>query len=120
MPGGEYLTVWDWSPDGKKLAGTFVGAGALAVGYYSFETGAYEKLGEVPSHVQPMWLPDSRRFVFTEGGKAFITDIRTKKTRELLSRPPDLIRNVAVSRDGKYLYFTLQTSQSDIWLLDLT
>jgi len=49
----------------------------------SFDTGRYEKLAEY--YDLPMWLPDSRRFVFSHEGKAFIADIETKKVREMFS-----------------------------------
>jgi hypothetical protein len=39
--------------------------------------------------------------------------------RELISRPPEQIRSVAVSRDGHLLYYTLLSTESDIWLLNL-
>jgi hypothetical protein len=37
----------------------------------------------------------------------------------MFSRPPQQVRSVAVSRDGKLLYYTLFSSESDIWLLEL-
>ncbi len=114
---GERFVVWDWSPDGKKLAGTFDGPNGMGVGYYSFETGRYEKVADL--NVLPYWLPDSRRFVFANEGKAYIADTATKKVHELLARPPEQIRSVLISRDGLLLYYTLSSSESDIWLLNL-
>jgi TolB protein len=113
----DFFVSWDWSPDGKKLGGTFSGSSGVGIGYFSFETGRYEKLGEYDA--QPMWLPDSRRFTFTHDGKVFIANIETKKIRELFPRPSEQIRSAAISRDGRLLYYTLFTSESDIWLLDL-
>jgi serine/threonine protein kinase len=114
---GDYFVVWDWSPDGKKLAGTFSGTSGIGVGFYSFETGRYEKVADFDA--LPFWLPDSRRFVFANEGKAYLADTSTKKVRELLARPPEQIRSVAVSRDGRLLYYTLLSTESDIWLLNL-
>lgn len=119
----DYFVAWDWSPDGKKLGGTFSGLGpqsrissATGIGYYSFETKRYEKLADFDA--QPMWLPDSRRFVFAHKGKAYIADTNTKKVRELSSQLLD-VRSIAVSRDGRLLYYTQFSSESDIWLLEL-
>jgi Tol biopolymer transport system component len=66
-----------------------------------------------------MWLPDSRRFVFVHAGKVFLANTETKKVREFYSHQPEEIRSAAVSRDGHLLYYTLFSSESDIWLLDL-
>jgi Tol biopolymer transport system component/predicted Ser/Thr protein kinase len=110
------FVVWDWSPDGKKLAGFFEGR-SPGLGYYSFETNRYERLAGVSA--LPMWLPDSQRFVYTYEGKAFIADIGSKKTRELFARQPDQVRALAVSHDGQLIYYTVASAESDIWLLDL-
>jgi len=66
-----------------------------------------------------MWLPDSTRFVFTFGNKAYIGNIKTRRVREVFSSPEHEIRSVNVSRDGAMLYFTIYSSESDVWLLDL-
>lgn len=110
------FVVWDWSPDGKKLAGTFSGSG-VGIGYFSFETNRYEKVADLDA--QPWWLPDSRRLVFAREGKAFLADTVTKKLREIISRQPEHIRSVAVSRDNRLLYYTVLSSENDIWLLSL-
>jgi Tol biopolymer transport system component len=108
---------WDWSPDGKKLSGAFAGS-QTSIGYYSFETRRYEVVANFDA--APMWLSDSRRFVFAQGDSAFIADTETKETRELFSRPGEQIRGADVSRDDRLLYFTVHSSESDIWLLDLS
>lgn len=113
----DHFVAWDWSADGKKLCGQFTGSSGDGSGYYSFETKRYEKVTDYPS--QPMWLPDSRRFIFSREGKALIADTETKKMREIFSPSREHIRAVAVSRDAQLLYFTLSSSESDIWLLEL-
>lgn len=114
---GDFFGAWDSSPDGKKLAGTFAGTGGKGFGYYSFETGKYERVAEV--YALPYWLPDSRRIVYAYEGKAYIADAVTKKSREILARPSEQIRSVRVSRDGTLLYYTLHSSENDVWLLNL-
>jgi serine/threonine protein kinase len=110
------FVVWDWSPDGKKLAGLFEGRGA-GIGYYSFETKRYERITE--TETLPSWLPDSRRMIFMKDDKAVIANSVTKKLHELLSRQPEQIRSVGVSRDSHLLYYTVLSAESDIWLLNL-
>jgi dipeptidyl aminopeptidase/acylaminoacyl peptidase len=67
----------------------------------------------------PNWLADSSRFIFTFNNKVYLGDIKTKRVREVFTSPDYEIRSVDVSRDGAVLYFTLYSSESDIWLLDL-
>jgi serine/threonine protein kinase len=109
---------WDWSPDGEKLAGRYVQHdGKFGVGYYSFKTKEYIKLTEDLIGF-PLWLPNSRQIVFTSHGKIFILDTETKNVRELFSIANEDIDSVNVSFDGKLLYFTVASSESNIWLLD--
>ncbi len=113
---GGFFRVWDWSPDGTKLAGFFDTATGPGIGYYSFKTGKYERITDF--NAIPRWLPDSRRFIFERNGRPMMAEIDTKKIREILPGITDRIRNIAVSRDGKLLYYTTMQSESDIWLLD--
>ena len=110
------FVVWDWSPDGQKLAIQFGGSQA-GVGYYSFATRRYERVSSMES--LPAWLPDSRRFLFTYHDAVFLADIETKQTRELLPRTTEPIHSVAASKDGHLLYFTVASTENDIWMLDL-
>ena len=107
------FVVWDWSSDGKKLLGTFSNG---KVAYYSFETNRYEVVADAGA---PMWLPDSTRFISSYRGKAFIGDIFTKRVREIFALDESQIRSIAISRDAKLIYFSVYSSESDIWMLDL-
>ncbi len=66
-----------------------------------------------------MWLPDSRRLVFSHEGKIHIADTMTKVVKPLLTEPMPHVRSVVVSRDGSLLYYTVFSSESDVWMLDL-
>lgn len=107
------FVAWDWSPDGTKLVGHFTGG----MGYFSFATNRYEML--LNYEAIPMWLPDSRRVIFASEGKAFVVDSVTKKVRELFGAEPYQIRSVGVSKDGRLIYYTAFSTESDIWMLDL-
>jgi len=113
---GYRFSAWDWSPDGQKLVGTFSGQ-ILHVGYFSLQTNRYEKVAQGGGF--PMWLADSNRFIFLDNNKAYVADIRTKRVRELFDRGNENIGGLGVSTDGELLYFTVSSSESDIWLLDL-
>ena len=114
-PDNQRFIAWDWSPDGKKLIGSL--SGPTVIGYYSFETNQYEKLTEFGSSA--MWLPDSTRFVFRLDKTLYIGDLKTKRVREVFSTDENEIRGVDISPDGELLYYTIYSSESDIWLLDL-
>ena len=118
-PDVERMVVWDWSPDGKKLAGVLAKGAARHIGYFSLESGQYTIV--VPNEASvPSWLPDSRYLIYSEGGKVFIADSESGSVRQLFENPLVDIRSPFISRDGKLLYFTAATNESDIWMLDLT
>lgn len=110
------FVVWDWSPDGAKLAIQFGGAQA-GTGYYSFATSRYEIISKVES--SPSWLPDSRRLIFAHDDGVFLADTEKKDVRKIFTRPFEQVHSASVSRDGRLLYFTELSTESDIWLLDL-
>lgn len=112
-----FFRAWDWSPDGKTLAGV-ESSSDQRITIYSLETGLFERITDF--FAIPRWLPDSRRLIFERDGKAMIAEIDTKKTRFVFPEIKDKIRNIAISRDGKTLYYTTRQSESDIWLLDLS
>lgn len=116
MSDGRFFRIWDWSPDGKKLAGFIERNGGI--GSYSFETGTFQTLTDYNSI--PRWLPDNRRIVFVNDGRAMLGDVQTGSVREFLPQIKDQLRNITVSPDGKLLYYTAVSSESDIWLMDLT
>lgn len=116
---GFRIVVWDWSADGKKLAGVIAEGDRRHIGYYSLDTNEYKIVVE-DTQAAPSWLPDSRRLVYSDGHTIHITDIETLETKELFSNPLVDIRSPFVSRDGKLLYYTAGNAESDIWLLDLT
>ncbi|HXQ73926.1 MAG TPA: protein kinase [Pyrinomonadaceae bacterium] len=119
-PDNQRFLVWDWSPDGKRVIGNLSGPPS-AVASFSFETNQYEKLTDFGGEFGggAMWLPDSTRFVFFHSNKLYLGDVKTKRVREVFSSGENEIRSVDVSSDGKLLYFSLYSSESDIWLLDL-
>jgi len=115
-PDKQNFFAWDWSRDGKRLIGNLGGATPF-VGVYSFETNDYQKLAEFGE--SPKWLPDSTRFLFYSNDTVYIGDIKTKRVREVFKSEEDEIRSADISAGGEVLYFTIYSSESDIWLLDL-
>ena len=85
---------------------------------YSFSTKTYSRVtsfGEWPA-----WLPDSRRLIFKDGGKNFwLLDTASKETRKIYSGGRDVLGPPRLTRDGRSVFFTRRTTESDIWLLTL-
>lgn len=86
---------------------------------YSFETQSYTRL--TSSGMDPIWLSDSRRLLFLDQGRIHLVDSETKRQHEVLSIAPREIalRGFAISRDHRRIYFSLPTTNADVWLLTL-
>jgi Tol biopolymer transport system component len=115
-PDNQRFVAWDWSPDGKRVIGNLSGPPSV-VATYSFGTNQYEKLTQFGTGA--MWLPDSTRFVFVFNNKVYLGDVKTQRVREILSSSENEIRSVDISPDGKLVYYSVYSSESDIWMMDL-
>jgi len=116
----ELFVANDWSRDGKKLAGFQMDRGdpdRQGVAVYRFDSGAVKRVAEFGSF--PRWLSDSRRLVFSHRDRIYLADVESGKVRELASVSPDEIEwAVGVSGDDRRIYFTLISTEADIWLAD--
>ena len=114
------FVCWDWSPDGKKLAGTVHEGDKKTLGIFDLEKRAYRLFIENDGDYLPAWLPDSRHLVYSTGREILILDTETAKLRLVTSNFTMQLRSPFVSRNGNWLYYTAHTAESDIWLFDLT
>jgi len=117
---GEYFDSWSWSPDGKHLAGNAIDAiikdAHEGVVIYTPDRGTYEKLTDFG--VQPNWLPDGRRLVFTFQEKLYLLDRVTRKTRLLFSvPPPEYLQWPRSTKDA--IYFMRTINEADIWMMEI-
>jgi Tol biopolymer transport system component len=104
-----------WSSDGRKLAAGTGGRGGIFI--YTFETRQYEKLKD--SGAYPLWLNDNRRLLFYDGQTLFLMDSQTKRVREVLNVSPNRVEYTTLSRDNRWIYYTLVSAESDLWLMSL-
>ena len=110
-----------WSPDGRWLAGELSAEeGSSGIVLYSFASGELVRLTDFGWF--PRWLNDSRRLIFQSGDSTksslFIVDRESGDVRELY-RPRDAAAEwVAISQDGRTIFFTRTSAESDIWVLD--
>lgn len=111
-----------WSPDGAWLAGQFEQDGARGIGVISLASGVLTRLTEFGWF--PEWLPDSRRILFAGGepieGKLHLVDRITHETREIYAPEGASATLPSISMDGKNIFYTHRTQDSDIWLADFS
>lgn len=115
-----------WSPDGRTLAGMQASPGQFGgmqvvpqsgIVIYSLVTQTYEKLTDFGQG--PFWLSDNRRLLFYRDDKIYLVDSQSKRVREVFSIAPRRFRGFVVSRDNRLIYFSIETTEADIWLMTL-
>jgi Tol biopolymer transport system component/tRNA A-37 threonylcarbamoyl transferase component Bud32 len=108
-----------WSPNGRKLAGTrrHTSLNVTGILSYSFDSKQYDLLADYGDY--PVWLSDSRRLLFMRGGQASILDSESKKSHEVMSVAPQRFQSLGLSKDNRVIYYSLTTTESDIWLMTL-
>jgi Tol biopolymer transport system component/predicted Ser/Thr protein kinase len=110
---------WSWSPDGKRLAGwqfraDHPGSGIVV---YSFADARYERLTDRGTN--PVWLNDNRRLLYINMGKMYLLDSRSGETRDLYSVEPNNFTRFTLSRDNRRIYYSLFSTEANLWLLSL-
>lgn len=113
--------AWSWSPDGTKLAGRQAMRGeasAFGIRVFSLGSGRVAQLTDFGD--RPFWLSDNRRLLFTDEQAIYLVDEETKKVTELLSVEPDRIQRATVSHDDRAFYLSIETAESDVWVLTAT
>jgi Tol biopolymer transport system component len=110
-----------WSADDRWLAGILhspYGARVPGIVLYSLTDRRYVRVtdrGEDPS-----WLSDSRRLLYWDGGKLFLLDTQSRRSRQVLATPPGFkYEDLSLSPDDRVLYLVRRTDEGSIWLLTL-
>jgi Tol biopolymer transport system component/tRNA A-37 threonylcarbamoyl transferase component Bud32 len=117
FPGeGQIFNGWNWSPDGHMLAGFLNRDNGIAI--YSLGSRSFRKL--TGHGADPVWLSDSRRLLFLDGGKIHLLDSASGSTRELVSVMPEEVarRGFAVSPDDRQIYFSVSTTEANLWKIE--
>lgn len=113
---GQLFNGWSWSPDGRMLAGFLNQNDAIAI--YSLESGTFRRLTGFGS--DPVWLSDGRTLLFHNKGKIYETSTDSgEEAREVASVAPEEIarRGFAVSPDDRQVYFSVTSTEADVWML---
>lgn len=106
-----------WSPDGTRVAG-FANRPGTGIVVYSVASRAYEEITR--SGTGPVWLPDSRRLLFGNGGNLMIVEVATKTTKLVFSSPRETLSAPELSPGAREIYVIITDPQSDIVLAKLT
>ena len=115
----KWFSAGSWSPDGRRLAGWQQRDGVFSTGLFLFslESQQYEQLTDFG--YWPVWLSDNRRLLANFFNKLSVVDSQSKKVHDVLSVAPNVIQRFTLSRDNRQIYFSLQTTEADIWLMTL-
>jgi serine/threonine protein kinase/WD40 repeat protein len=115
------MSFWprDWSSDGRMLAGNWRKRlnDQSVVGLYSLPSHRFEPLNM--SGAALAFLNDNRRLLFRQNEKIFLVDSHTKKYYEAFNTFPHKLLQFTLSRDNRWLYYSLEQTEADIWLLSL-
>ena len=120
---GGTLKPSDWSRDGRWLSGYVIGSTGEPDGQGILDVTANRawRLNQDSRSYDVAWMPDNRRVAyFTNRGALVMQDVVSRERREIAARlanPPDLLGSIAVSPDGRTLYYGATQSQANIWLL---
>ena len=109
--------AFSWSPDGRKLGG-WINSPIEHTGIlvYTFETNAFERITNFGS--RPVWLHDNRRLLFRDAGKLFLVNSETKKFQQIDLHSPLTVAEYGLTEDGRTLYYTLDSVEADVWVLN--
>jgi Tol biopolymer transport system component len=112
-----------WSPDGKWLSATWVSASGEPGGVASYDLTARRayRLSEDRGIWAAPFLPDGRRIVyFTTNSELVIVDVLPGKRRVIpVTLPLPAAREaIAVSPDGRTIYYGAQRTESNVWKVE--
>ncbi len=103
-----------WSPDGRRLAGTFEAAGVVL---YDFTSRGFERLNGRGN--SPVWL-DNRRLLYLDGGTVFSLDRVSRESHVVMSPPgSSSFLGMTLSPDHRTLYVVRGADEGDIWMVTI-
>jgi Tol biopolymer transport system component len=114
-----------WSPDGERIVGVVRQPdGSSSARIYTLATRQYS---EIPGEwvrgalgPWPVWLADGRRLALRSPSGVAVVDFETGAGRLLIpAKGPVAERNVAVSRDNRWITYSETGIEGDIWIAEL-
>jgi serine/threonine protein kinase len=111
---GDFLPT-SWSADGRRLAGAYRPGRGIVI--YDMATRRYTAPVE---GIFTTWLRDGRLLI-TTGLKLVLLDPSNGRTTELYAaNPGDNLLRVSASADNRTIVFLKVTTESDIWMAEIT
>lgn len=111
-----WVMAMSWTKDASRLAASrysfYVDSTGILV--YDLLNDRYDELSD--TGIDPFWLADDRRLIYSDQGRLFLLDTVTRKKSEVISVAPDDIQLFAVSPDDRAIYMTVKRNEADIWL----
>lgn len=83
--GYSYCTKPSWSPDGRKVAFNIREVGTFQVAVIDLTTNATRVVAGGDDARDPVWGPDSRHLLFTQGGSLMMLDVQTARKINLIN-----------------------------------
>jgi TolB protein len=80
--GFNYCTEPDWSPDGAKLAFNVRESGSFSVAIMDLRGGGARVIA---SGERPVWGPDSRHLIYSDGGVLYMIDTQTGRKKSIIA-----------------------------------
>jgi len=120
--GDDWLIPAAWSPDGRLLGCTVLDSRGRyhGTGVYDLASRSARRLSDFGNF--PAWFAGSRRLLFGSVDGVHVVDVESgAPPQRILSVAPDSVEpaSVTVSRDGRTLYFSRASRESDVWLLTM-
>ena len=114
--GDQFSSPSCWSADGKLLYGNPLSRSDDVVAYDP-ATKRYETL---PVQGAPVPLRDGHRLLVGWDDAISLFDRQSGKKKLVLSAQPDDIAHIfALSRDEQWIYFSVKSTEADVWLAEL-
>jgi serine/threonine-protein kinase len=120
---GGTLSAARWSGDGRWLTGgiTTAAGDVGGNGIYDVATRRTRRLSVDADGNEAAWLPGYTRLLyFTATGALVSQSAMTLERRVVAARlpyPPDLVRSIVASPDGRTLYYGARQVEANIWLV---
>jgi len=94
----------------------------MSVAIYEF--GAQNAIPQFQGIVEnanyPSWLNDSHRLLFTLAGTLYLADLKSNTTREIFAPAVnEATEYSALAPDNRTIYYSLSTTEADVWLMTL-
>jgi TolB protein len=122
VEGGIMMPTY-WTRDGRWLSGYVVQSGGEAVGFAVYDVAArrVHRLNDDSRGFDVAWLPGNRQVMyFTNRGSLVRQDVESLARREIVSSlpyPPDLLASIAISPDGRTIYYGARQVEANIWMV---